>query len=317
MSIVTRFLSGWAFPTFLISTLLLATALLGLVLVFPAESTPLEQFAEDFKVWCFGYDPASGELQWAYVISFLTSPLLIALFTAMIWWEPLRLVVREEPRRLAGAAAPAALLVLALAVLMGFIGAPAPSTAVAEDLPFPAERLRTTYEPPSFTFVDQNGEAVSLDSLRGRVVVVTGVYATCGLACPMILGQARRAISGLSEEERAAVTVVAITLDPERDTPETMGRMASAQGVSAPLFRLVSGEPDEVNRTLDRFGFARSRDPETGIIDHANLFLLVDRSGRIAYRFSLGEQQEEWLGEAIRLLVREEAGPAAGPRRPS
>lgn len=308
MSAVSRFLSGWGFPAFLISTLLFATSLLVLVLVFPAESTPFEQFSEDFKVWCFGYDPASGAMQWAYVVSFISSPILLAVFTAMIWWEPLRVVRKEQPRRLLRAAGPAALLVATLAVVMGFVGAPSSGSADASELPFPAEALRTEYEPPAFAFVDQNGETVALEGLRDKVVVVTGVYGTCGLTCPMILGQARRVVGGLSEEQQRDVTVVAITLDPEHDTPETMGRMARAQGVEAPLFRLVSGDPAEVNGTLDRLGFARSRDPETGIIDHANLFLLIDRRGRIAYRFSLGEQQEEWLGEALELLVREGSG---------
>ncbi len=300
---IYRWLSGWGFPTFLISTLIAASALMALVLVFPAESTPFEQFAEEFKVWCFGLDPETGEMQLGYIASFLTSPLLLAGFTAMIWWTPLREVLRDSPRRLWRAAGPGIALVLVLAAGMGFVGS---STEATSDLPFPAERLRTTHEPPAFTLVDQDGEEVSLEALRGRVVLVTGVYATCGLACPMILAQARRALGGLSDEERRDVTVVAITLDPEHDTPETMSRMAEQQGVEAPLFRLSTGEPDDVNALLDQLGFARSRDPETGVIDHANLFLLVDRGGRIAYRFSLGEQQEQWLGEAVRLLVAEE-----------
>ncbi|MNC96767.1 hypothetical protein D3C83_142260 [compost metagenome] len=57
--------------------------------------------------------------------------------------------------------------------------------------------------------------------------------------------------------------------------------------------------------TLDALGVARTRDPETGVIDHANLFVLVDRDGRVAYRFTLGERQERWLVQALRLLLAE------------
>jgi protein SCO1/2 len=47
------------------------------------------------------------------------------------------------------------------------------------------------------------------------------------------------------------------------------------------------------------------RDTDTGLIDHANLFILIDREGRVAYRFTLGERQQDWLGNALRLLLGE------------
>jgi hypothetical protein len=34
-------------------------------------------------------------------------------------------------------------------------------------------------------------------------------------------------------------------------------------------------------------------------IDHANLFILVDREDRIVYRFTLDERQQSWLGSAL------------------
>ena len=55
---------------------------------------------------------------------------------------------------------------------------------------------------------------------------------------------------------------------------------------------------------------ARKRDPETGVIDHANLFLLIDREGRLAYRLGLGERQQRWLTSALRVLL-DEKGPAS------
>ena len=67
------------------------------------------------------------------------------------------------------------------------------------------------------------------------------------------------------------------------------------------------GESAEVESTLDRMQMARERDPETGVINHANLFLLIDREGRLAYRLGLGERQQRWLVSALRVLLREES----------
>jgi protein SCO1/2 len=151
---------------------------------------------------------------------------------------------------------------------------------------------------------------VDLAALRGRVVLLTGVYASCSRTCPMILAEAKRVVAGLDPREAEDLQVIAVTLDPDHDTPEVLARLADAQGIAPPVWHLVTGEAARVERTLDRMGIARSRDPGTGIIDHANLFLLVDRQGRLAYRFTLGPRQERWLSTAVRLLLRE--SPDAG-----
>jgi protein SCO1/2 len=185
-------------------------------------------------------------------------------------------------------------------VVLGAVG-----DAGAESAAFPGARIRTEVPAPSIAVVDHEGRPLTLEALRGRVVMVTGIYATCSLACPMILSQAKRALAELTPEERDAITVVAVTLDPERDDPPRLHALATAQGVAAPAWRLAGGDPRAVNAALDALGITRRRDPETGVIDHASLFLLVDRGGRVAYRFTLGELQERWTVEALRSLVRE------------
>ncbi|MFW6066770.1 MAG: SCO family protein [Myxococcota bacterium] len=309
VSALFRFLAGWGFPAFFLFTLAFATVLLAVMLVLPAEGTPLERFAEDFRIWCFGYDPATGETEWAYAATMLSSPLLLGAFVLLFWGAPLRQVVRTVPRRLWKAAVPAFALVLALSVGLGVLGGVG-GAAGDDGLAFPAEALRMDRPAPAFALTDHRGEPVSLAALRGKVVVVTGIYAGCALACPMILGQAKRVVADLPTDVRSRVTVVAITFDPEHDTPEVLQRMAERYGVDAPTFRLATGDSPQVNEALDRYGFARERDPETGVIDHANLFFVVDRAGRLAYRFSLGEQQEAWLREALRDLV-DESAPSA------
>jgi cytochrome oxidase Cu insertion factor (SCO1/SenC/PrrC family) len=63
-----------------------------------------------------------------------------------------------------------------------------------------------------------------------------------------------------------------------------------------------------VHDALSRLGFSRSVNPVTRTIDHANLFLLVDAEGRIAYRFSLDARLRTWLRDAILALAAEAEG---------
>jgi protein SCO1/2 len=122
----------------------------------------------------------------------------------------------------------------------------------------------------------------------------------------VILNQTKAAIAELTPEEREGLRVIAVTMDPERDNPDVLGELAKNHGMDSTLYHLVTGDPAEVEPLLDRMQIARQRDPETGIISHANLFLLIDREGRIAYRLGLGERQQRWLTSALRVLLREE-----------
>lgn len=294
--------ADWRFPTLVLWTMFFYEVLLFALLLAPDTGGPMSDFTRDFKMWCFGYDPATQRVQPMYVVMMLTEPAALSATLLIFWWKPLKEMVMTAPRNLLPWGGLALTLVLASAVVLGVISEPTDQT---QELPFPAERLRTSHTPPAFSLTDHTGANVSLDELKGRVVVMTAVYASCGFTCPMIMSQAKRAVENLTPEERASITIVGVTLDPEHDTPEILTHMAEGQGVEAPLFRLATGDPDVINALLDDLQIARSRDPETGIIDHVNVFSVIDRAGRLSYRFSLGERQEQWLESALRLLANE------------
>jgi protein SCO1/2 len=296
----TRLLQGAGFALFVLFTLLFSTLVTAGLLTVPPADEGLGAFARDFRTWCLGGEPAGGSVPLASVLTFLGSPLLMAGVVVVAWARPLAALRGRGWRPLV---LPAALgLTVSLSAATGLL-ASQPATTPSPG--FPAESLRTSYAAPDFRLTGHGGDEVSLSDLRGRVVVLTSVYAHCPAACPMILAQARRVVGALSAAEREDLTMVAVTMDPERDTPEVLKELARAQGLEQPTWELLTGPPSEVNDLLDRMGLKRTRDAETGLIDHANLFLVVDRSGRVAYRFALGDLQEEWLVESLRLLLAE------------
>jgi cytochrome oxidase Cu insertion factor (SCO1/SenC/PrrC family) len=78
-----------------------------------------------------------------------------------------------------------------------------------------------------------------------------------------------------------------------------MAAMAAAYGFKHPEFRYLNGEPAFMHGLLEELQFARVRNPDTGVIDHANLLILLDGRGRIAYRFNLNPRHQAWLREGI------------------
>jgi protein SCO1/2 len=301
-----RFFVGGAFPVFVLCLLALYELLLVGLLLVPPGGDGLGAFAEEFRVWCLGYDPVTGRTDWSYAVAMIAPQFLVATTVLLFWWKPLRQTL-ARPRQLLLPAGAAALLVGAAAAGLTLSGAAAPRSG---EFPFPAEDLRIALRAPELALTNQDGDPVELAALRGKVVLLTAMYATCGHTCPLLLAQSKLAVGELSAAEREDLRVVAVTLDPEHDSTEVLANLSRMQEMPAPLYHLVTGEPAEVERVLDRMAIARRRDPETGVIDHAGVFLLVDRQGRVAYRLGLGPSQERWLTAALRVLLQEppEAG---------
>lgn len=287
------------FPLFMLFCLLFYSLLMFAVLLVPGGSSSYAAFAESFKIWCFGYDPASGHFQTAYLVMMLVNPLVLALLLVVVWIQPLSAVWRSKAVLFRHGAWALATCLTVAGLLFGY------EMRQTKAQPFSVAELRTSYPPTGFSLINQLRQPVQLADFQGQVVLLTGVYATCGYTCPMILAQVKQVWQDLPEKERSQLRVLAITLDPERDSPEMLAALANAQQVSAPQFQFLTGAPETVNATLDHFNFARKRDPETGIIDHANLFLLIDRQNRLAFRFGLGDDQRTHLNEALRLLLAE------------
>lgn len=296
---VTDFLGGFRFPAVVIALVAGFALLIALVLVVPDDAGAFGAFARDFKVWCFSYDPATGEMPGALAYMMLSEFMVFGALIAYLWSGPLARAWREQRPALLRWSGGGVLGAFGLSVLLMTMSASAPAG------PPTLEALRTEIPAPDLALVDQSGAAARLSELRDRVVLVTAVYATCGYTCPMIMAQAKRAVAALTPEERADLTVLAITLDPQHDTSSVLTELATAQGLKLPTWRFLTGAPAEVEATLDRWSFARRRNPETGQIDHANLFVLIDRQGRQAFRLSLSEEREAWLGEAMKLLLAE------------
>jgi protein SCO1/2 len=274
--------------------------------LWPTDAPWLGSFVRDFQLWCYRPDPRTGGLAWTAVGVMLLEPLFIVGIAGLLWRPALRQLGRAATwRRHAGAAA-TGLLVIAAAVAGLVLYARADAARADALPPFPGERIRLALPLPAATLVDQKGAEFGFADLRGEVVVVTGVYASCATACPEIFGELHRLLGGLAPAERAGVRVVALSLNPEYETAELMDAVAAARGFTHPELRYVNGRtPAEMLDLLGRLQFARVRHPETGIIDHVNLFLLVDRAGRIAYRLNLDPRHRPWLDAGLRALLAE------------
>lgn len=75
---------------------------------------------------------------------------------------------------------------------------------------------------PDFTLTDQRGQTIRLSELRGKAVALTFIYTNCPDVCPLTAENFRIAYEGLPAKTRQKVALVAVTVDPARDTPAAL-----------------------------------------------------------------------------------------------
>lgn len=301
---MSSWMSGWKFPSFALFVLLFYTILMSLSLLIPESDSVAGQFIKDFKVWCFGYDPATGKLQWIYVAMLLTNPFLLGFIIGAAWYPQLKAIIIDRPKALIPYGISSFLFTLGTGVVLTFISL---QDASKIDLAFPGERIRTAVPIQDFELLNQDGKKIHLNDYKGKAMVITAFYSNCGQTCPTILNQLKRTLDTFNETDRAKMEVMAITLDPERDSNENLKKTAKDHGLIAPNYHFLNDQskPESVQQTLDKLGFARSTDEKTKEINHANLFLLVDKNGLIAYRLTIGDTQTKWMQQALKSLVNE------------
>ncbi|BET66818.1 hypothetical protein ASA1KI_17360 [Opitutales bacterium ASA1] len=301
-----RFFTGPGFVGFMLAATMLYEAFLAAVLLVPDAAGAFGAFATEFKIWCFSYDPRTGGMAWAAVWIMMLEPVFIAALVALLWRRAVRRLCSRAGLGEHWRAVCAGLVAAALAIGGMFVVGDAEASE-GPPPPFPGERIRTALEAPEFSFGDQHGAAFGLGDARGRVVLMTGIYAYCATSCPEILRELQALQETLPREVRDRLTVVALSLSPEYDSEIMRQRIAEGYGQEYPHFRYLNGEPDAMHDVLTRLGFARVRDYRTGVITHTNLFIVVDAQGRIAYRLSLDERLRPWLREAVTALAGEAA----------
>lgn len=147
-----------------------------------------------------------------------------------------------------------------------------------------AERLPVIGRAPAFTLTDQHGERLALADLRGRVVVVTFIYATCTDFCPLLTAKLTGLQPRLGPDLGRQIVFVGITVDPERDTPEVLRRYAEHHGADPRGWAFLTGTPEEVRAMARRYG-VYYREASGGDVEHTFLTSLVDRRGMLRVQY--------------------------------
>ena len=197
---------------------------------------------------------------------------------------------------------------------------------------FKGTELTASEAAPPFQLHDHFGNPVSLSELADNVVVLTFLYTTCPDICPVITSTLRRVYDRLGDDTDR-VKLVAITVDPARDSTEQVHRYSQEKGMLHKWSYLVGNEaelapvwaayyvaaqrdaqgskgvPDQLasqsasSALKDEHDHGSDAESIQYLVTHTSAVYLIDREGRLRVLFTDLTLDAEPLVHDIRLLL--------------
>jgi len=166
----------------------------------------------------------------------------------------------------------------------------------------PQGALRPAGIPPSdFRLTDEEGKTATLADVKGSVAIVTFLYTTCEDTCPLAAQQIRGALDDLGHD----VPVIAIAVDPPRDTPERARKFLEETRLAGRM-RFLTGPREELAKQWRAYGIR----PQGEGFEHTAHVVLLDRRGVQRIGFPVDKLTPEALAHDVALLESEPAGRA-------
>jgi cytochrome oxidase Cu insertion factor (SCO1/SenC/PrrC family) len=134
---------------------------------------------------------------------------------------------------------------------------------------------------PGFSLTDQDGQAVSLASLRGKVVLMTFLDPVCTSDCPIIAQEFKQTSELLGAKDKD-VELVAVVANPTyRSTAFTQAfdRQEGLAGV--PNWLYLTGSVSQLGAVWQQYGVSVTNLPAGAMAAHNDLAVVIDGSGHI------------------------------------
>ncbi len=147
-----------------------------------------------------------------------------------------------------------------------------------------------------FELIERNGQLVKSEQLLGQPYVVSFFFSTCPSICVQQNQKLKELQDAFQGEE---VRFVAISVDPETDTPEVLTEYAARFGADAEQWLFMTGDLTYIRR----IGGEIFKQPVNKQF-HTERFVLVDPEGKIEGFYNWPDKpQFEKLQEKIREMI--------------
>ena len=172
-----------------------------------------------------------------------------------------------------------------------------------------------------FSFSDTTGQTLTKKDLLGKPFIISFVFTLCRGPCPNVTLQMRELQDRLQDYDFNLVT---LTVDPERDSIETLKQYGTNQGANFDHWKFLTGNQADIYGLIQR-SFKMPVQETTGDdrkpgfeIIHSTNIMLVNSEGRVVGKFNAMKPEDmaklrKEIKELAKLKVIKAANPPAKP----
>ena len=155
---------------------------------------------------------------------------------------------------------------------------------------------------PNFELKDTNEQPFHLSDVNGEIALVYFGYTFCPDVCPLTLWDVKKALADL--EGRDKVKVIFISVDPERDTPQVLGRYLS--GFDSSYIGLTD-KMENIEQVMKPFGaFAEKEEVADSaaqyLVSHTARLYLINPEQKLLLMYPFGFEPDDLQSDLSYLL---------------
>jgi protein SCO1/2 len=131
-----------------------------------------------------------------------------------------------------------------------------------------------------FKLVNQNGDSVTLNDFKGKILLVNFFFASCPEVCP----QMNRNVQHIYREflKDSSVFFLSHTVDPENDTPAVLLEYSKQFGAELPKWQFLTGSKAMLYDLAENsYKIPGAEDAVHGGFFHSENVVLIDKEGKV------------------------------------
>ena len=122
---------------------------------------------------------------------------------------------------------------------------------------------------------------MNIAQYRGKALLVTFLYTHCPDVCPLITANLRVAQNLMGAKTAAKTQIVAVSVDPRGDTPQTVAAFLKVHEMTGRMQYLI-GSPRELGHVWQAWGVGSERDAsQPDVVNHSALVYGITASGEL------------------------------------
>jgi protein SCO1/2 len=127
------------------------------------------------------------------------------------------------------------------------------------------------------------GQPVNIANYRGKAVLVTFIYDHCPDICPLIVSNLHAAQNQMSAAERQQLQIIAVSVDPKGDTPQTVKKFLADHQMTGRMQYLIGSRP-QLENVWAQWSVTAKSDPSRknpDAVEHSAQIYGISGSGKI------------------------------------